>query len=128
LAPGFIRIAATLPAPDQLLKFMQSQPCVHISDLTALYALLTEKILLKESIPSGEQGYYFAIAHKTHWWDVMERLAERLFARGLVDHPTAEVWSSDDVAAENLGFPRAYLRAMVSSRFVRSLTSATLDG
>ncbi|KAE9369113.1 hypothetical protein N431DRAFT_469047 [Stipitochalara longipes BDJ] len=60
-----------------------SPPAVHISDLVALYTLLVQKILQKEPIPSGEKGYYFAIAHRAPWWDVLERLAEALHARGL---------------------------------------------
>ena len=89
---------------------------MHISDLAALYALLTEKILQKEPIPNGEKGYYFAMAHRTHWWDVMQRLAEALHARGLVVEPQAEIWPSDEIAAEYLGFPRLYVRAMGTSR------------
>lgn len=89
---------------------------MHISDLVALYALLTEKILQKDSIPCGEKGYYFAMAHKTHWWDVMQRLAEALHARGLVVQPKAEVWPSDEMAADYLGFPRPYVRAMGTSK------------
>lgn len=89
---------------------------MHISDLVALYALLTENILQKELIPSGEKGYYFPIAHRTHWWNVMQRLAEGLNARGLVTGPKTEIWSSDEMAAEYLGFPRPYVRAMGTSR------------
>ncbi|KAL9083685.1 MAG: hypothetical protein Q9165_008413 [Trypethelium subeluteriae] len=92
-----------------------SPQSVHISDLVAFYALLTEKILQKESIPSGEQGYYFPISHRVHWWIVMDRLATALHARGLVAKPEAEVWPSDDIAAEYLGFPRRYIRAMGTS-------------
>jgi hypothetical protein len=89
---------------------------VHISDLVAFYALLTEKILQKEPIPSGEKGYYFAIAHRTHWWDVMQRLAKVLHAHGLVAEPKADIWPSYEMAAEYLGFPRLYVRAMGTSR------------
>jgi hypothetical protein len=89
---------------------------VHISDLVAFYALLAEKVLLKERIPSGETGYYFPIVHKTHWWSVMERLAESLQTRGFVDRPEPEIWPSDDMAADYLGFPRTFIRAIGTNR------------
>ncbi|KAI9704644.1 MAG: hypothetical protein M1820_005392 [Bogoriella megaspora] len=92
-----------------------SPPSVHISDLANFYTLLTEKILQKEPVPNGEKGYYFVIAHKTHWWRVMQRLAEALHARGLVAEPEVDVWPSDDVAAEYLEFPRPFVRAMGTS-------------
>jgi hypothetical protein len=91
---------------------------VHISDLVSFYALLTKKILQKEQISSGEKGYYFVIAHRTHWWAFTQRLAEVLHARGLVHEPKAETWPSDDVAAEYLGFPRPYVRGMGTSSYV----------
>ncbi|KAF9878654.1 NAD dependent epimerase/dehydratase [Colletotrichum karsti] len=87
-------------------------PAVHVSDLAELYTILTEKTLLKEPIPSGAKGYYFGVAHQVSWWDVMQKLAEVLHARGLVTEPAAQVWPSDDVAAEALGFPKLYIRAM----------------
>jgi hypothetical protein len=42
----------------------------------------------------------------------MQRLASALYARGLVEEPTAQIWPSDEMAAENLGFPVLYVRAM----------------
>ncbi|KAL9071885.1 MAG: hypothetical protein Q9157_005311 [Trypethelium eluteriae] len=93
----------------------QSPHSVHISDLVAFYVLLTERILQKEPILSGEKGYYFPISHRTHWWAVVERLAKALHARGLVMEPKPEVWPSDDIAAEYLGFPRRYIRAIGTS-------------
>ncbi|KAI4863797.1 NAD(P)-binding protein [Hypoxylon rubiginosum] len=90
-------------------------PAVHISDLVAFYALLIEKILQKENIPKGEDGYYFVIAHRAPWWAIMQRLAEALYARGLVDEPKTQIWPSYDVAAESLGFPRVYMKAIGTS-------------
>ncbi|VUC22173.1 unnamed protein product [Clonostachys rosea] len=90
-------------------------PAIHISDLTALYAAILEKIILKETIPSGEKGYYFAMAHKSPWWEVMERLAQSMHARGLVSEPTAKVWPSYEVAAEHTGFPLIFIRAIGTS-------------
>lgn len=64
----------------------------------------------------GEQGYYFAIVHRVPWWDVMQRIAEVLYASGLVTEPKPQVWPSDDMAADYLGFPRAHIRAMGTFR------------
>jgi hypothetical protein len=80
--------------------------------LVALYAILTEKILQRIPIPSGKDGYYFALAHTVNWWDIMEGLAKALYARGLVEEPKTKLWPSDDVAADYLGFPRMFVRAM----------------
>lgn len=85
---------------------------MHVSDLTALYVLLLEKILQSEPVPTGESGYYFAMAHRSPWWKVMDGLAKSLHSRGLVKEPEAKVWSSYDVAADTLGFPRLYIRAI----------------
>ncbi|KAF2117978.1 hypothetical protein BDV96DRAFT_611553 [Lophiotrema nucula] len=85
---------------------------VHISDLAEFYALLVERVLLDEDIPSGEEGYYFTTVHGTQWWAIMQKLAEGLHKRGLVAEPKVEIWPSDDVAAEWLGFPRAHIRAI----------------
>ncbi|KAJ0278986.1 hypothetical protein COL940_006960 [Colletotrichum noveboracense] len=85
------------------------------ADLVELYRLLTENILLGKPIPSGREGYYFATVHRVPWWDVMDRIAVAMHARGLVDEPTTKVWPSYDVAADTLGFPRLYIRAMGTS-------------
>lgn len=93
-----------------------SQTATHISDLVEFYAILVEKSLRGESIPSGEDGHYFVFAHRAPTWDVMGRIAQVLHARGLLDEPTARTWPSDDMAAECLGFPRPFIRAMATSR------------
>ena len=91
-------------------------PAVHVSDLAALYALLIEKILQKEPIPVDEKGYYFAFAHRAPLWDVMQRIANALYSRGIVAEPKVQVWPSDDMAAEYLGFPRPFVRDMGTAR------------
>lgn len=75
-----------------------------------------EKILKNEPVPTGEKGYYFAMAHKTSLWDVMQRLAGALHKRGFVDEAEVKVWPTDDMAAESLGWPRLFVRAMGTSR------------
>ncbi|KAI1190690.1 hypothetical protein F5B17DRAFT_386199 [Nemania serpens] len=85
---------------------------VHVSDLAEYYVLILRKILQGEKMPSGEEGYYFSVAHETSWWDVAQGLADVLFARGLVTEPTAKFWPSDKMAAEALGLPAQFVRLM----------------
>ena len=88
---------------------------MHISDLTALYGQIIQKILQKEAIPSGTEGYYFALAHDLQWWEVLDRLAIALKARGLVTDSKTEVWPSDEFAAESFGVPVAFVQALWNS-------------
>lgn len=83
--------------------------------MTELYALIVEHILRNEPIPNGEKGYYFAMAHRVPWHDVMDCLAEHLFRRGLVAECKPRVWPTYEMAADCLGFPKAYIRAMGAS-------------
>lgn len=87
-----------------------------MSDLAALYTLITEKILQGEKIPTGEHGYYFAISHQAPWWSITQGLAKHLYTRGLVSDPEVKVWPSDDMAAEYLGWPRQFVRGIGTSR------------
>lgn len=43
------------------------------------------------------------------------KLAQHMHARGMVTDPVPKVWSSWDVAADNLGFPRALIKAMATN-------------
>ncbi|KAI1137283.1 NAD(P)-binding protein [Hypoxylon sp. FL0543] len=115
------RLSFTIPAiirdciaQKKVYKFEKNgnPPMVHVSDLVAFYTLLVEKILRKEQIPSGEQGYYFGFAHWASWWDVTQRLADALYARGLVAEPKVEVWPSWEEAADHLGLPRPHVRSI----------------
>lgn len=66
---------------------------MHVSDLTNYYELIVSKILKKETIPSGETGYYFPVAHDIDWWETLDQLAIALHARGLVRDSRTEVVS-----------------------------------
>ncbi|KAF2792902.1 NAD(P)-binding protein [Melanomma pulvis-pyrius CBS 109.77] len=90
-------------------------PTAHISDVVALYTLIIMRILNKDLVPSGEKGYYFAMAHRYSWWNVMQRIAEAMHARRLVDEPEAKIWPSYEMAAESLGYPLLYMRAIGTS-------------
>ncbi|GKU21468.1 unnamed protein product [Fusarium langsethiae] len=87
---------------------------VHITDLTDVYVRLVSRILKQEPIQVGHDRYFFAIAHKAHWWKMMDKIAEGLHSRGLVTEPKAKIWSDYHTAADSLGFPRAYIRAMAT--------------
>ncbi|KAI7764092.1 hypothetical protein LZL87_006474 [Fusarium oxysporum] len=85
---------------------------VHISDLTDLYVLILNKILKEEPIAIGTERYFFSVAHRISWWKIMDKIAEGLYARDLVDEPTPKIWPNYDVAADALGFPRKFIRPM----------------
>ncbi|KAK6071487.1 nad dependent epimerase dehydratase family protein [Seiridium cupressi] len=88
---------------------------VHITDLTALYWRIIEAVLQNKSIPSGTEGYYFALAHDIHIWEFLDRLATALKARGLVDDSNVATWPNDEVAAESIGVPSQFLAALWKS-------------
>uniref|UniRef100_A0A8H7KD34 NAD-dependent epimerase/dehydratase domain-containing protein n=1 Tax=Bionectria ochroleuca TaxID=29856 RepID=A0A8H7KD34_BIOOC len=113
--PAVTRASMKLKTVYKFEKDGVEPPAIHISDLTALYGAILEKILLKEAIPSNDKGYYFAVAHKSPWWEVMERLAQSMHARGLVSEPTAKVWPSWEMAAEHTGFPLVFIKAIGTS-------------
>ncbi|KAF4454273.1 hypothetical protein F53441_3274 [Fusarium austroafricanum] len=112
--PALVRTSIKLKT---VYKFDQNSTPggVHISDLTNLYVLILNKILKQEPIAVGNDGYFFAIAHSFSWWNVMNKIAERLHARGLVNEPTPKTWPSYDMAADCLGFPRQYIVPMTMS-------------
>lgn len=66
-------------------------------------------------MPSGENGYYWVVAHRVPHLKTMESLAEALYARGLVDEPQPRAWTSDATAGEHLQFPAQYVRAMIAA-------------
>lgn len=91
---------------------------VHIADLTALYGRIVEKIIRNETLPSGKQGYYFALAHDLQWWEILDHLALALKARGLVADTNLRVWPNDEVAAKLLGVPTPFVQALWNSGYV----------
>ncbi|MCJ1457103.1 hypothetical protein MMC28_007469 [Mycoblastus sanguinarius] len=88
---------------------------VHISDFTALYGRIIEKILQKEALPSGTEGYYFALAHESFQWEVLDHLAVALNARGLVTDSKTQLWPSDEAAAEAFGVPVQFVKPIWNS-------------
>ena len=88
---------------------------MHISDLTALYGRIIEKISQNEPPSSGTEGYYFARAHDLYWFEVLDRLAVALNARGLVRDTKTEFWPSDEAAAEALGVPAQFVEPLFNS-------------
>jgi hypothetical protein len=98
------------------LKRIKYTGTVHIDDLKDLYVLLVSKIMNQEPIAVDNDRYFFGVAHREHWWKVMDRIAKGLYTRGLVTEPTPKVWSNYDMAAESLGFPRKFIAAMCMSK------------
>ncbi|KAL5328188.1 hypothetical protein ACEPPN_001684 [Leptodophora sp. 'Broadleaf-Isolate-01'] len=94
----------------------RNPPAAQISDVVSFYALLVEKILIEDSIPGGEKDYYFVVGHRSPWWTVMKHLSDVIYARGLVNEAVTPTWPSDEMAAEALGLPLAYIRAIETSR------------
>ncbi|KAL4874967.1 hypothetical protein BJY04DRAFT_233130 [Aspergillus karnatakaensis] len=88
---------------------------VHISDLTALYDRIVEKVLLGEALPYNKEGYYFALAHDLFLGDVLEHLALALKSRGLVTDGKTRLYPSDQVAAESLGVPEQFVQTLWNS-------------
>lgn len=83
--------------------------------MTALYMRIIEKILQKEVIPNGTEGYYFALAHDLPRWEFLDRLAVALKARGLATDTKVQIWPSDEVAGEVLGVPSLFVQVLWNS-------------
>lgn len=75
--------------------------------MAAFYVTLASAIVSERGIPVpyGKTGYYFLATHHVSMWQLTDRLAEALHARGLVDADKADVWASHEKAAEVLGLP-----------------------
>ncbi|RGP81060.1 hypothetical protein FLONG3_849 [Fusarium longipes] len=111
--PAMIRTSIKLKAVHKFEKD-EHFGTVHIDDLTDIYVRLVSRILKQEPIPVSNDRYFFAIAHKAHWWKMMDKIAECLYSRGLVAEPVTKLWSDYDTGADSIGFPRAYVRAMAT--------------
>ncbi|KAH8691553.1 hypothetical protein BGW36DRAFT_305676 [Talaromyces proteolyticus] len=85
---------------------------VHISDLTALYGLIVEQFLRGESIPSGREGYYFALAHDIFLGEVGDHLASELRDRGVTTNSEARTYSDEQAAATSLGVPVQFVQML----------------
>ncbi|KNB05184.1 hypothetical protein FOXG_07534 [Fusarium oxysporum f. sp. lycopersici 4287] len=98
-----------------LYLLSSSLQAIHISDLTALYYRIIHAALKNEDIPSGKEGYYFAVAHEMDMWEFQDHLAAAMKARGLVSSDKPEVYSSDEFAAEAIDVPVEFLSALYKS-------------
>lgn len=88
---------------------------MHISDLTALYGRIIENILQGEPIPTGREGYYFALAHYLHLGEVLDHLAIQLKARDLITDSKTKIYLNDEAAASSLGIPVPFVRPLWNS-------------
>jgi hypothetical protein len=91
---------------------------VHISDLTALYGLTVEHILRGETLPSGREGYYFALAHDISLGEVRDHLARALWDRGLTSNSKTHIYSIDKATAQSLGVPVQFVQLLWDSGYV----------
>ncbi|KAF5990295.1 hypothetical protein FBULB1_122 [Fusarium bulbicola] len=112
--PGLIRASLKL---QKAYKFDEniSLQAVQISDLTALYCQIIHAALNREEIPSGKEGYYFAVAHDLDMWEFQDHLAAAMKARGLVTSDKPEVYPSDEFAAEAIDVPVEFLSILYKS-------------
>jgi hypothetical protein len=91
---------------------------VHISDLTALYGLIVERFLRGESLPSGREGYYFALAHDIFLGEFGDYLAGELRDTGMTSDSEARPYSDEQAAAESLGVPVQFVQMLWDSGYV----------
>ncbi|KAL2871544.1 NAD-dependent epimerase/dehydratase family protein [Aspergillus lucknowensis] len=98
----------------RVYKFPDSRDAIlaHISDIAAFFTLLVNAILRGDRLPEGQDGYYFLVSHEVSWWEILEKLAARLYARGLIDSPDLDVWPSEKVVAEAVGVPVRFAHSM----------------
>ncbi|RKL31720.1 hypothetical protein BFJ70_g9511 [Fusarium oxysporum] len=93
----------------------KSLQTIHISDLTALYYRIIHAALKNEDIPSGKEGYNFAVAREMDMREFQDHLAAAMKARGLVSSDKPEVYPSDEFAAEAIDVPVEFLSALYKS-------------
>ncbi|KAG5799658.1 hypothetical protein H9Q69_001288 [Fusarium xylarioides] len=114
MIPGLIQASLKL---GKVYKFDEniSLQAVHISDLTALYCRIIQAALNNEKIPSGKEGYYFAVAHDLNMWEFQDHLAAAMKARGLVANDKPDVYPSDEFAAKAIDVPVEFLSVLYKS-------------
>ncbi|CAI7569276.1 unnamed protein product [Penicillium discolor] len=88
---------------------------VHISDLTSLYGRIIENILQGKPLPTGREGYYFALAHYLQLGEVLDHLAIQLKARDLITDSKTKIYLNDEAAASSLGIPVPFVRPLWNS-------------
>ena len=91
---------------------------MHVSDLAALYRLIAERALQGESIRSGKEGYYFAMAHDLFLGELGDHLAKVLRDRGLTTDSTTRNYPDANAAAESLGIPLPVMEVLWESGYV----------
>jgi hypothetical protein len=85
---------------------------IHISELTTFYATLVEAILQRKKLPTDKDAYFFVVSHVLPWWNILDRLAERLYARGLITTAETEVWPSNEFLSDAVGVPAKWAYSM----------------
>ncbi|KAI1010769.1 hypothetical protein LB503_005009 [Fusarium chuoi] len=80
-----------------------------------LYCRIIHAVLNTEEIPSGKEGYFFAVAHDTDMWEFQDHLAAAMKARGLVTSDKPEVYPNNEFAADAIDVPDEFLEALCKS-------------
>ncbi|KAL3485503.1 hypothetical protein BJX62DRAFT_247458 [Aspergillus germanicus] len=116
ILPAYVQAALAQKAVYRFPKNTKVS-AVHISDLTALYRLIINRILCGESetIPCNKERYYFALAHDLFLGDVLEHLGLALESRGLVADGRKRMYPSGRIAAESLNVPEEFVQALWNS-------------
>ncbi|KAI4264974.1 MAG: hypothetical protein L6R38_009734 [Xanthoria sp. 2 TBL-2021] len=73
------------------------------------------KILRREAILSGTEGYCFALANDLFSWELLDQLAVALKTRGLITETETETWAGDEAAAKSLKVPVQFVQPLWNS-------------
>jgi nucleoside-diphosphate-sugar epimerase len=108
---------------------------VHIEDLVDLYEIMLAKILARETIDSGERGFYFNDAGRHSWLEVAQAIGKAGYELGALDTPTpvpislqeaVDKWHGGNAQLAELGFASRFV--FMSRLFPRtSLTHYQID-
>ncbi|CAG9977431.1 unnamed protein product [Clonostachys byssicola] len=101
---------------------------IHVTDLARFYTSIIRTIVHGNAPVGGQDGYFFASAHKLPWWDLLHCLASRLHAKWLVSTADVNVWPNGDLAAESFGMPLEYVRIGWNSNSITLCQKGDLIG
>ncbi|OQE23174.1 hypothetical protein PENSTE_c009G00603 [Penicillium steckii] len=118
LSPQIPALVKAAMRYKKVYKFFENRDATlaHVSDVAKFFGQLLEAIIQGKSLPNGENGHYFLVSHVVPWWKIMDRLAEKLHARGLITTASSEIWPSDEMAADSVGVPVKFAHSMWNAR------------
>ncbi|CAH0056885.1 unnamed protein product [Clonostachys solani] len=101
---------------------------IHVTDLARFYGSIIRSIVHGKAPVGGQDGYFFASAHKLPWWDLLHCLASRLHAKGFVSTAEVNVWPNEDLAAKSFGMPLEFVRIGWNSNSITLCQKGELIG